>query len=384
MYRYIIILLLTFTLSLQAEMKCEAGKCGTGKSVVKKDIPKKVVVKKEVIEKEILKKEHTKDIKKRDTTQSKLTIEQLFNVKTVRVERLTTAKEQVNYGYIVAQDSRKVDVPAWFSGYVEKLFADTLYKRVKKGEVLATVYSPEVYKAKQDYLNSINFHAKRPSPAMVKSSRIKLELLDVSSQEIDHIGQTREVEKYTTIYAPVSGWIFEKNINQGSSFNNKKTLFQIVNLEKIWIEVKLYQNELEKLNSFKDFTVKIKGINQTFKAKKSLLYPMLNPKEATATLRLELDNSKGLLRPGMYAKVHATVTAASHLVIPRTAAMRKNGIWYAFLATEFKGEYEPVAIELEPLDTMHYIVIKGLKEDDTVVNNALFMMDSDAQINGIY
>lgn len=369
MHRYIIILLLTFTLSLQAEMKCEAGKCGTGKSVVKKDIPKKV----------INKKEHIKEVKK-----IKPTIEQFFNVKTVNVQRLSTAKEQINYGYIVAQDSRKVDVTAWFSGYVEKLFADTLYQRVKKGEALATVYSPEVYKAKQDYLNSINFNAKRPAPGMLKSAKVKLRLLGVSKDEIEQIKKVRQVDELTTIYAPISGWIFEKNINQGSSFNNKKKLFQIVNLEKVWIEAKLYQNELEKLNSFKDFTVKTKGINQTFKAKKSLLYPMLNPKEATATLRLELDNSKALLKPGMYAKVHASADSTSHLVIPRTAAMRKNGTWYAFLATEFKGEYEPVAIELKPLDTMHYIVIKGLKEDDTVVNNALFMMDSDAQINGIY
>jgi len=374
MHKYIIILLLTFTVSLQAEMKCEAGKCSTGKSVVKKKIPKK---------------EHTKDtkksdIKKGDTRQSKLTIEQLFNVRTVKVGRLSTAKEQVNYGYIVAQDSRKVDVVAWYSGYVEKLFADTLYKKVKKGEALAAVYSPEVYKAKQDYLNSINFNAKRPAPGMLKSAKAKLRLLGVNEDEIDRIGKVRQVDEFSTIYAPISGWIFQKNINQGSAFNAQKKLFQIVNLEKVWLEARLFQNELEDLKQLHNFKVKLKGIQKVFNATKSLLYPMLDPKEATTTLRLELDNNEGLLKPGMYAKVHATTTAASHLVIPCTAAMRKNGTWYAFLATEFKGEYEPVAIELKPLDTVHYIVIKGLKEDDTIVNNALFMMDSDAQINGIY
>lgn len=373
-----IILLFAFAVSLQAEMKCEAGKCVTGKSVVQKEIPKK----------KMYTKEHTKNTqkkeKKKDTTQRKTTIEQLFNVKTITVKYHSTAKEQINYGYIAAQDSRKIDVTALFSGYVKKLFANTLYKRVKKGEALATVYSPEIYQAKQDYLNSIRFDAKRPSPDMVKSSRIKLELLGVTSQEIDRIRQKHKVEKYTTIYAPVSGWIFEKNINQGSFFNNKKKLFQIVNLEKVWIEVKLYQNELEKLNRLKYFTVKTKGVNQTFKAKKSLLYPILNPNEATATLRLELDNNEDLLKPGMYAKVYALTDRASHLVIPRTAAMRKNGTWYAFLATEFKGEYEPLQIEVQPLDNKNFEVLSGLKENDTVVNNALFMMDSDAQINGIY
>jgi len=369
MIKYIILLLLTFSVFLHAEMKCEAGKCSTGKSVVKK---------------ELLKKDVNKELQKRETKESKPTIEQLFNVRTVKVKELQSAHKQINYGYIVEDQSLKVDVVAWYSGFVETLYVDTLYSIVKKGDALARVYSPEVYKAKQDYLNSIKFNDQRPSSSMLRSAKVKLELLGVDPKEIALIRQTLKVDKFTTIHTPASGWIFKKEINRGSSFNTSKRLFEIVSLKNLWIEVKLYQNELEKINELNDFTVKVKGISHTFKAKKALLYPMLNPKEATATLRLELDNSKKLLKPGMYAKIYASADSASHLVIPHTAAMRKNGTWYAFLATEFKGEYEPVAIELKPLDTMHYIVIKGLKEDDTVVNNALFMMDSDAQINGIY
>jgi len=86
----------------------------------------------------------------------------------------------------------------------------------------------------------------------------------------------------------------------------------------------------------------------------------------------------------MYAKVHAMVKMQSHLVIPRTAAMRKNGTWYAFLATDFKGEYEPIKIKVQPLDNKYFEVLSGLEKGDRVVNNALFMMDSDAQINSVY
>jgi Cu(I)/Ag(I) efflux system membrane fusion protein len=60
MHPYIIILLLTFSVSLQAEMKCEAGKCSTGKSVVKKDIPKKEVMQKEVVKTVSNTEKHTK------------------------------------------------------------------------------------------------------------------------------------------------------------------------------------------------------------------------------------------------------------------------------------------------------------------------------------
>jgi len=349
-------------------MKCESGKCSGGKDVS---------MKKTSLEKMPLQKITSRPNKKP-------TIEQLFNVTTVMVKEINTAKKQINYGYIVAKDSNMVEVTAWFAGYVEVLQVDTLYQKVKKGQALASVYSPEVYKAKQDYLNAIHFNTKRPAANMVKSAKRKLILLGVSQTEILQVRDKGKVSRLTTIYAPTSGWIFEKNITQGSFLNEKKSLYTIIDLSKVWLEAKLFQNELAALHTLNDFKVTVKGIDKTFDAKKELLYPMIDPKEATATLRLSIDNEDETLKPGMYAKLHASTQSSAKLVIPRTAAMRKSGIWYVFLATEFKGEYEPLAVELKPLDSKHYEVTKGLNEGDTLVNNALFMMDSDAQINSVY
>ena len=366
--KFIFILCLSALLLQSEEMKCEAGKCG---SAMTKSVPKNSI--------------NNKVLKKKPVNENKRpTIEQLFNVKTVKVKEVMTAKEQVNYGYIVSQDSKEVDVTAWFSGYVEILHVDTLYAKVKKGQALASVYSPEVYKAKQDYLNAIRFNAKRATASMVKSAKTKLVLLGVSQSEISEVRNKGKVTKLTTIYAPTSGWIFEKNINKGSFLNEKKSLYKIIDLSKVWLETKLFQNELATLPDLENFKVSIKGIDKVYDAKKELLYPMIDPKEATATLRLSLDNSDGTLKPGMYAKVHASTKSNPKLVIPRTAVIRKSGMWYVFLATEFKGEYEPIRIELKPLDNKHYEITKGLNADDTVVNNALFMMDSDAQINSVY
>ena len=365
MSKYLTLFLMPILLLSESAMKCEAGKCATDKSSMQKEVP-------------------TKEKKEKAVGDQKTTIEQLFNVKTVKVTKTSTSCEQVNYGYIMAQDSLKVDVTAWYSGFVEELYADTMYKKVQKGEALAKVYSPEVYKAKQDYLNSINYNAARPAAGMLKSAKTKLALLGVNPSEIARIQKEGRADEFTTIYAPVSGWIFEKNINQGSSFTSQKKLFQIVNLDKVWMEVKLFQNEVEKVKTLEHFRVKPKGTDKTYVAKRSLLYPVINPKEATVTLRLTLNNDNEELKPGMYAKMHASAGKQSRLVIPRTAAMRKNGAWYAFLATEFKGEYEPVIIEIKPLDNKYFEVLKGLHDGDTLVNNALFMMDSDAQINGVY
>lgn len=357
------------TLLSESAMKCEVGKCGssTGKENMTKsiDLPKV-------------------DSKKTQAKGSTPTIKQLFNVRTVPVKQISSAKVQVNYGYIVAQDTLKIDVTARYSGYVDLLFADTLYKKVEKGDVLAKVYSPEVYRAKQDYLNSINYNETRSAPAMLQSAKTNLLLLGVSPKEINSIKSQRKADEFTTIYAPLSGWIFEKNINQGSAFNSNKKLFQIINLDRVWVEVKLFQDQLKTLDTLNHFRVKAKGMDSAVQANKEMLYPMLDPKEATATLRLDLDNPKENFKPGMYVKIHAASGAKSRLVIPRSAAIRKNGTWYAFLATEFKGEYEPVEIGIKPLDQKNYEVIQGLHANDILVNNALFMMDSDAQINSVY
>ena len=379
MFKTITLFLLPLMLLSETAMKCEAGKCATDKTSMTKDIPEKPETsssKRSTI------KEASKDNK--PMRSQRPTIEQLFNVKTVQVKEMTASQKQINFGYIVAQDSRMVDVLTWYSGFVNVLHADTLYKKVQKGDLLAKVYSPEVYQAKQDYLNSINYNIDHAATGMLQSAKAKLSLLGVSPKEIDQIKKDLMVDEFTMIYAPISGWIFEKNINQGSSFSSKKRLFQIVNLKKVWMEVKLFQNELTKLDTLENFSVMPKGTNRVYQAEKSLLYPMINPKEATATLRLILDNEDEILKPGMYAKVHASTASKSRLVIPRTAAIRKNGIWYAFLATEFKGEYEPIVIDVKPLDNKNFEVIKGLSSKDILVNNALFMMDSDAQINGIY
>ena len=381
MNRLTTLLLLSALTSLaHAEMKCESGKCTSGKVANTKKIPEKpqhLLKKKSTITASI---PSDKPLRKA----KKPTVKQLFNVQTTKVLKKVTAPKQINYGYIVAEDDKIVDVVAWFSGFVVDLYTDKKFMKVKKGDALAKVYSPEVYKAKQDYLNALNFNAKRPSPAMVKGSRTKLELLNLDPKEIEAIEKSRKVDKYTTLYAPTDGWIFTKNINEGSAFNASTKLFQIVDLDTVWMEAKLYPNELTKLDKLENFIVKTEGVESSFSARKSLLYPELDPKEATATLRLVIENPKGLLKPGMYATVHASVKAQEHLLVPRTAVIRKNSEWYAFLATEFKGEYLPVKVEIKPLDNKYFEVLKGLTDGDEVVNNALFMMDSDAQINSIY
>jgi Cu(I)/Ag(I) efflux system membrane fusion protein len=312
------------------------------------------------------------------------TVEQLFSVQTVKVKKEIQSQRIQNYGYVMTDESRKYDISPRFGGYVVKLYADKIYKKVKKGEPLVTVYSPEVFKAKDEYLNAFKYTKKRSNNGMLESAKLKLKLLGVSNKEINEVILKRKASPNTTIYSPVDGYIFIKSIDKGSAFNEKQKLFQIVNLDKVWVEAKLFEEERAELSTTKNYELLFKGLEKVYRTSDKLLYPQLDPKIATLTLRLLVNNPEHNLFPGMYATVISLKDESTQLILPTTAVIRKNGKHYVFMVGDYEGEYEPLEVQVKVLDADTYAVIDGLDEGDEVVNNALFMMDSDAQINGLY
>lgn len=312
------------------------------------------------------------------------TLEQHFNVQTTQVKRVSEAKSVKSFGFVKVDESRVYDVSPRFGGFVEVLYADTRYKRVKKGETLAKVYSPEVLQAKDDFLNTINYTKRRENSAMLESAKTKLKLLNIPESEIEEIYKEKKTSFFTTIVSPADGYVFKKSLQNNSAFNAKSTLFQIVNLDKVWIELKIRQNQLSFLKNIKSFTLSTPSLQQTFEAKREILYPELDPKEESFTLRLSVENEHNVLRPGMYVTAKMSADVSSYLTLPSTAIIRKNAKFYVFVAGEYEGEYEPLEIDAELLNANAYIVKSSLEEGDAVVNNALFMMDSDAQLNGLY
>ena len=78
---------------------------------------------------------------------------------------------------------------------------------------------------------------------------LKLELLGVSQKEIDNIKKTKKVNKYTTIYSPYTAILFTKNIQEGSAFKPKQVLFKLKNLDTVWVEVSLFQDQIHSLKN---------------------------------------------------------------------------------------------------------------------------------------
>ncbi|MCW8838312.1 MAG: efflux RND transporter periplasmic adaptor subunit [Thiovulaceae bacterium] len=311
-------------------------------------------------------------------------VTQLFNVQTIKVKKVSKAYTKSNYGYTKKDEALTYDVSPRFSGFIEKLYANKVYMYVTKGTLLAQVYSPQVYKAKDEYLSSYRYTKNKKNHSMLKSTELKLELLGIDAKEIKELKSSKNPSKLTNIYAPHSGYIFSKTINEGSSFKAGQKLFEIVSLRELWVEVKLPEEDRFWLNEAQKFELTFKSLANKYTTTNALLYPNLDPNEATMTLRLRVKNTNNEIFPGMYTNVKSYLKEQTYLSLPKTAVIRKNSKYYVFLAGDFKGEYEPIVIDAKAIDANTYEIISGLDEGDEVVNNAMFMMDSDAQINSLY
>lgn len=312
-----------------------------------------------------------------------LSVDQLFNVQTVTVQAEDATHKERFYGYVRADDSRRYDVTPRYGGYIEKLHADTQYAYVTKGDALAIVYSPEVTRAKEEYRSTLRYHRQHGNDAMLGSARQKLELLGVDAAEIDAAGDAQSDLRQTVIHAPVSGYLFSKSVNSGSAFNAKARLFEIVDLSGVWVEARIPEAKLSAAHA-KRFEIRSEALNKSYKATAALLYPDIGAKEALATLRLSVDNPERALFPGLYVTITASEAPQRLLSLPESAVIRKEGKWYAFAVGEYEGEYEPVEVKVKRLNGGRYAILEGLEAGREVVSNALFMMDSDAQINGLY
>ncbi len=311
-------------------------------------------------------------------------VEQLFSVRTVEVQKIQSSHTKKHYGYVRADESGIYALSPRFGGYVEKLYANQTYQYIQKDAPLALVYSPAVYKAKEEYLSAYRFGKNQADKSLLNSAKRKLALLGITNQEIKDIIRQKSLSSFTTLRAPASGYIFEKNLMEGSAFNAKTKLFEITNLDTVWVEVQIFEDDFAWMKDAKRFQLHFKTTPQIYQTESKIFYPRLDVQKASITMRLSVKNSDHKLFPGMFASVISQDEPKAYLVLPQSAVILKNGHYYVFVVGDFKGEYEPKEVEVTPLDAEHYSITDGLREGDKVVNNALFMLDSDAQINGLY
>ncbi len=307
-----------------------------------------------------------------------LEVSQLFNKKLVKVEKEQIGSLKSFYGTTALNETKIYDIVTRFDGYITNLYANEQYKQIKRGSLLFTIYSDEVNSIQQE------IHvAKKYNKSLVSSNIEKLKSLDINSSIIKKIKSSNKTITSLPFFSPINSIILQKKINKGSYVKKGQLLLQLASLDELWFIASVYQKDLAFIKKDMKAKIYIDGIKNPIDSKVDMIYPNVDLKTKAVDVRFIIPNKDLKLYPNMFAKVSLKAISKERLTLPKTAVLTKGSKYFVFQHLS-ETEFEAIEIEAKRISSNKYEILEGLEEGQTVINNALFLLDSDAITNGLY
>ena len=258
-------------------------------------------------------------------------------------------------------------------------------EEVRKGQLLATIYSPELYAAQQELITAASL--KESQPALYKAVRNKLKLWKLSDKQINQIEETGKVKENFPVYATFSGTVTEKLVEQGDYIKQGQPLLKIANLNTVWGNFDVYENQIDRFKKGQEVMITTNAYpNKEFKGKVDFIDPVLNTKTRTVTLRVVLSNKDDVFKPGMFVTANIEGSTANNdelLTIPSSSVLWTGERSVVYLKTNpDQPIYEMRKITLGNQIGDNYEVLEGLSNGNEIVTNGTFTVDAAAQLQG--
>ena len=311
----------------------------------------------------------------------------LADIQTYTVKKGIPEKKVYLLGKAQADERRTAELTARFSGRIEKLYVNFTGQNVKRGQRLATIYSPELVSAQKELMEAIAF--KSSNPGFYTAARNKLKLWDLSDAQINQIEKNGKPKLYFDILSPISGTVTIRHVALGDYVKEGDAMFQVVDLTKIWVLFDAYESDLPwlKVGDKVDFVFQsIPG--KKFNGRITFIDPFIDPQTRIAKVRVELKNPKLEIKPEMFADgiVQSEITGKNDdILIPKSAVLwtGKRSLVYVKVPNRKNPSFTMRMVDLGPEAGNFYIVNGGLKEGEVIASNGVFKIDAAAQLAGV-
>ena len=302
-------------------------------------------------------------------------------------------------GVVAANERGLAQITTRFAGWIQKLLVSETGERVRRGQVLATIYSPDVLRAEQELLVARGWNAggdgeagarRRPrsdglAAGLVANARRRLELLGISAQEIDEILRTGKAVEAIAIRSPVDGYVVGKNAVAGVAVQPGTALFEVADLSQVWVTAEVYEQDISRIRVGQAARLELAAFpGESHAGKVQFIYPVLDREQPNAARAARVPEPR---RPQRAAP------AARHVRhrLPRPAG-RRPGWWcppeavvdtgetqYLFVAKD-GGHFEPRLVKVGAHAKDHVEILSGVSEGETVVTTGNFLIDSESRL----
>ena len=286
-------------------------------------------------------------------------------------------------GKVVENRNNVSSVTAHFPGRVKELYVDFAGAYVSKGQKLASIYSPELIAAQQELLETMR--VKDQNPALYEAAKRKLELWEFPETTIEQIEQSGEVMNELDFFSPVSGYVSEIAISREDHVTEGALMYTITNLSSVWVDFQSYESSISTIGKGDKIEFNVASIpGEVFESTVIFIDPYLENNSRTVTVRTQVENPEGTLKPGMFAEAEVKSSTAdeAEILIPKSAVM-----WTGIRSIVFVKVPQTEAPTFEAREVVlgsragdQYVIESGLSEGEQVVTHGTFKVDAAAQL----
>jgi RND family efflux transporter MFP subunit len=317
--------------------------------------------------------------------------QQLIGVRTAAVEHRALETTIRTVGVLQYDETRVAEMHTKIAGWIERVGVDFVGKSVRRGQMLFTVYSPELVATQKEYLlalraagelgRSVYEETRLGADGLLAATRERLKLWDVSDAQIERLEQTGEVQKTMSFSSPFNGVVLERNAFPGHYIGPETAVFKIADLSTIWVHGQLFESELRRVAVGQQAHIEFPygQTTRSLQGRITFIYPDVDPMTRRGRVRIELRNPGLELKPESYVTVVIHTPGGHELAVPREAVIDTGAKRYTILARG-NGYFEPREIQIgDPVDGF-YPVVGGLDHGDVVVTSAQFLIDSETNL----
>ena len=316
---------------------------------------------------------------------------QNIGVRTALAEQTTLSRTIRTVGRVAFNEERMLRLHPKVEGWIDEIWIDKTGQQVESDDILLSIYSPKLVSAQQEYLLALNNVAvlqespfaeiRQGAVSLAKSSRERLQLLDMPVHQIEELEATRTIKKNVHIHSPLAGTVIRIGARSGQYVTPATELYMMVDLSEVWVYADVYEYELPWVKDGDVVEMTLASVpGRTFHGSLDYIYPYAESKTRTTKVRLVFDNEELLLRPDMFADISIeSDTQEDVVVIPSEAVIRSGNRTQAFVVRS-PGKFEPRIVRLGIESNGRVVVLSGVSAGEEVVTSAQFLVDSESKL----
>lgn len=316
---------------------------------------------------------------------------QLLGVRSEPVETASLVRTVRTVGRVAVDETRIHHVHSKFEGYVEKLYVDAVGARVRRGQPLLAIYSPELVATQQEYLLAFRAQARLaeggvPSAArggldLLEAARQRLLLWDIRAEDIARLEEEGRAARTLDLHADAVGFVVEKTAFPGVRVMPEDSLYTIADLSRVWVLADVYESDLASIRRGIRGGIEAGAFpGRRWSGVVTFVSPTLDPRTRTIAVRIEVENARGLLKPEMFTDVFLSVGSGRGVVAPDGAVIHAGDRLLLFV-DHGSGRFEPREVVVGPkVDGGRVHIRSGVRAGERVVTAAQFLLDSESSL----